>query len=97
MKKRWWHRLINWIARKLLELNDPVKHWRPLIKAADKRLEEQKRRVESCSIEEFVERAKQEPQGDRVTELDEGEAELRKELGMPKDMAKTGFMFNDRK
>lgn len=97
---RWYDRVIEWIAIKLLALRDPRKYWKPFIKAADNHLADTKKRAQAretyyASLDDFVKKQKEDENAAKLAQLDEGEAQLRKELGIPKDMAPTGLMRND--
>lgn len=95
--RKWFDKLLSRIIDWLAELRHPRREWKPIIKAADDHLEEVKKKASESesyhdSIESFVEKAKKDANEERLEELNNGEAELRKELGIPKDIAPTGLM-----
>ena len=95
--RKWFDRLLGRLIDWLAELRHPKRQWKPIIQAADDHLDEVKKKAmanESYheSIESFVEKAKKDADEARLEELNTGEAQLRKELGIHKDIAKTGWM-----
>lgn len=95
--RKWFDRLLSRLINWLAELRYPKRQWKPIIQAADDHLDDVRSKMKAQetyydSIELFVEKAKEEADSERLEELDTGEAELRKELGIHKDIAKTGWM-----